>query len=175
MTEPVLYTIGHSTRSAEEFIMMLKSFSIETLADVRHYPGSRKFPHFNQDQLKLVLREASIGYIHFEALGGRRKPSPESINTAWKNAAFRGYADYMLGPEFIAAVEELKGEALRARTAIMCSEAVWWRCHRSLIADHLKASGWTVMHIMNIGKVTGHPYTSPARIGEGGLTYGSES
>ncbi len=167
----LVWTIGHSTRSIDEFLQILRSFSIKALADVRNFPGSRKFPQFNSDSLAASLRKADIGYFHFKELGGRRKPLPDSINTNWRNSAFRGYADYMQTDEFKKAVIQLEMLASESRTAFMCSEAVWWSCHRSLIADYLKANGWTVWHIMNAGKETEHPFTSPARVENGVLSY----
>lgn len=166
---PRIWTIGHSTREIDQFIAMLRSFGIELLADVRHFPGSRKFPHFNKLLLKEALERAGIEYLHFEDLGGRRKPKPDSIHTEWRNEAFRGYADHMETPAFRDSIELLEKLALEKRTAFMCSEAVWWRCHRSLISDHLKSKGWDVQHIMDTGKSTEHPYTGPARAAQGRL------
>lgn len=150
---------------------MLRSFDIAVLADIRTLPGSRRYPHFNQDQLKQSLAGAGIRYIHFPALGGRRKPRPDSHNTAWQNKAFMGYADYMETEEFKTAAAELAEMAQKEKLAYMCSEAVWWRCHRALLSDYLKVRGWHVLHIMDIGKVTEHPYTSPARVHQGKLFY----
>src|SRR5690606_22374292 len=141
-------------------------------ADVRRYPGSRAHPHFNPGQLDRSLAGIGIGYVHFPDLGGRRTPDPHSTNTVWRNLAFRGYADYMQTEEFAAGLARLVQAASDRRTAIMCSEAVWWRCHRALIADALKASNIRVLHIMERGKVIEHPYTSPARLVAGRLTYG---
>ncbi len=148
----IIWTIGHSNRTIEEFISLLHSFEITLLADVRHFPGSKKFAHFNKEALKLSLNTAGIEYMHFIELGGRRKPLPDSKNSAWRLAAFRGYADHMQTKEFKNAFELLKETAFAKRTAIMCSEAVWWSCHRSLISDRLKADGWQVQHIMALGK-----------------------
>lgn len=159
-----VYTIGHSTHSMEEFIAMLRSFDIETLVDIRSIPGSRKYPQFNQGNLKAALSANGIDYIYMKGLGGRRKVKPDSKNTRWKNLSFRGYADYMETDDFKNAVTELEDIALRSRTAYMCAEAVWWRCHRSMVSDYLKANGWKVMHIMAVGKAQEHPYTSPARV-----------
>jgi len=152
--------MGHSTRSMEEFTTILRSFDIELLADVRHYPGSRKFPHFNKPALEQSLPGEGISYLSFPELGGRRKPKPDSVNTVWRNDAFRGYADYMESDEFVQGISALTNAALTKRTAYMCSEAVWWRCHRALISDYLKARSWTVMHIMNKGSAKEHPFTS---------------
>jgi uncharacterized protein (DUF488 family) len=159
-----IWTIGHSTHTLGEFIDMLKSFQIELIADIRSFPGSRRYPHFNKEALEVSLPENNMKYIHIRGLGGRRKARPDSINTGWRHAAFRGYADYIETDAFKNAIKELEYIAYKERTAYMCSEAVWWRCHRSLVSDYLKVNGWTVMHIMGIGKGEEHPYTSPARI-----------
>lgn len=166
-----IWTIGHSTRLLEEFVAMLHSFNIELIVDIRSYPGSRKFPQFNKEALEISLPQNNIEYIHLKNLGGRRKVKPDSKNTAWRHAAFRGYADYMETPAFKAGINELEILALKKRTAYMCSEAVWWRCHRSMVSDYLKVNGWKVMHIMGIGKEDEHPYTAPAKIVDGELSY----
>ncbi len=171
MAALTLWTVGHSNRSLEEFLELLAESDIETLVDVRRYPGSRKHPHFNSEALAGSLTEAGIGYLHLPELGGRRKPQPDSPNTVWRNDSFRGYADHMDSSEFKAGASRLLETAASARTAFMCSEALWWSCHRSLIADRLKADGHTVMHIMGNGKVQEHPYTSAARIVDGELSY----
>ena len=170
-TQGTIWTIGHSTRSIEDFIALLTSFEIEVLADVRNFPGSKRYPHFNKELLTGSLLDRQIEYVHFKDLGGRRKPVVGSLNTAWRHTAFRGYADYMATPEFQKAIDDLKGIAKHRRTCYMCSEAVWWSCHRSLISDQLKSEGWEVMHIMEKGKATEHPYTKPARIVNGKLNY----
>lgn len=161
--ETTIWTIGHSTRSPEEFISLLKSFDIELLADIRSFPGSKRYPHFNKEVLRISLPYEGVEYIHIPELGGRRKALPDSKNTGWRNPAFRGYADYMETNQFKEAILLLEKSALEKRTAYMCSEAVWWRCHRSLVSDYLKTSGWQVIHIMGIGKSEEHPYTSVAR------------
>src|SRR5205085_11447350 len=137
----IIWTIGHSTRSFQEFCDILNSFHIDLIADVRSFPGSRKFPHFNKETLEHSLPEQNIKYIHIKNLGGRRKSNPGSVNTGWRSSAFRAYADYMATEEFKKGINELIGFALHLRTAYMCSEAVWWRCHRSLISDYLKLHG----------------------------------
>ncbi|MEJ8757227.1 DUF488 domain-containing protein [Pontibacter sp. H259] len=159
-TNLTIWTVGHSTRSEEEFIAVLQSFEIEVLADVRRYPGSRKYPQFNVEALQIYLPEVGITYMPFLELGGRRKPKPDSTNTIWKSESFRGYADYAETIEFKEAVTRLKEIAFVKRTAYMCSEAVWWRCHRAIISDVLKAGGWKVMHILTEGVAKEHPYTS---------------
>ncbi|MGN6264998.1 MAG: DUF488 domain-containing protein [Ginsengibacter sp.] len=174
MKQKIIYTIGHSTHTLEEFIAMLKSFNIELLADIRSFPGSRKFPHFNKENLPASLAENNIEYIHLKNLGGRRKVNPDSCNTGWRVAAFRGYADYMETENFKKAIKELEQIASTKSVAYMCAEAVWWRCHRSLVSDYLKNEGWTVLHIMGVGKSTEHPYTAPAKIMNGKLNYGKE-
>jgi uncharacterized protein (DUF488 family) len=166
-----IWTIGHSTRSFDELLGILESFGIQLVADVRNFPGSRKFPQFNKEALLVSLPENHIQYKHFKSLGGRRKPNPGSLNDGWRSPAFRAYADYMGTPDFKNAVHELISDALELRTAFMCSEAVWWRCHRSLISDYVKLQGWKVMHIMAAGKATEHPYTQPAKIRDGMLDY----
>ncbi len=159
-----IYTIGHSTHSVNDFISILQSFDIKTLADIRRFPGSRKYPGFNKEQLAGELQKAGINYIHLEGLGGRRKVQMNSKNNRWRNESFRGYADYMETDEFEKAITELETIALKQPTVYMCAEAVWWRCHRSMVSDYLKAKGWTVLHIMAKGKTEEHPYTSPARV-----------
>lgn len=159
-----IYTIGHSTRSMEEFIKMLQTFSIQHVADIRSFPGSRKYPQFNKENLEVALPQAGIKYSHLKELGGRRKVSKDSHNNRWHKDAFKGYADYMETENFEKGIKVLMDIARKDTTAFMCSEAVWWRCHRSMVSDYLKAKGWKVMHIMAVGKAEEHPYTSPARI-----------
>ena len=166
-----LWTIGHSTQAIDEFAAALKSFDIRTIVDVRSFPGSRRYPHFNKERLKASLAEAGIDYLHFLGLGGRRRAKPDSLNMAWRNETFRGYADYMETVEFREGIEDLLSVASAQRTTIMCAEAVWWRCHRSLISDYLKAEGIEVIHIMGIGKSEPHPFTTAARIVDGRLSY----
>jgi len=166
-----IWTIGHSTRSLAEFLDLLTANRIEILADVRQFPASRRYPHFNQRELSQSLAKAGIEYVPLSELGGRRKPRPDSRNTAWRNESFRGYADYMETAEFRAGIERLLAVARDRRTAILCSEALWWRCHRALISDYLKAAGITVEHIMDAKKNEMHPYTSAAQVKEGKLAY----
>lgn len=169
-----IWTIGHSTRPLDEFITMLKFFQIDCVADIRSFPGSRKYPQFNKEALEISLPQNNIRYLHLKNLGGRRKANPDSKNTAWHHPAFRGYADYMETDEFREGILQLEQIGMQQRTAYMCSEAVWWRCHRSMVSDYLKVNGWTVMHIMGIGKDAEHPYTSPARIVGEKLVYSSD-
>ncbi|HVC97455.1 MAG TPA: DUF488 domain-containing protein [Pirellulales bacterium] len=166
-----IWTVGHSTRTIEELIDLLRHVQIEILVDVRHFPGSRRFPHFNKPELHDTLAAAGIRYEHLVELGGRRPVRPDSHNGAWRNASFRGYADYMETGPFRDGVDRLMKIARAGRTAIMCSEAVWWRCHRSMIADDLKARGWQVFHILGANKIQEHPYTSAARLLDGQLSY----
>ncbi len=171
-----LWTIGHSTRTIDEFISLLQANQIRLLVDVRSLPGSKRYPQFNKEALADSLGKTGIRYEHFPELGGRRKAIAESNNTAWRNASFRGYADYMETEEFRKGIERLLDLAADAApTAIMCAEAVWWRCHRSLISDYLKARGIEVIHILGVNKTEPHPYTSAARIVDGKLSYAEEN
>ena len=166
-----LWTIGHSTHPIAEFVDMLSAHGVTLVADVRRFAGSRKFPQFNPAELEPSLAGAGIGYIAMPELGGRRKALADSPHSAWRSEAFRGYADYMDTPEFAAAAESLARAAREDRVSVMCSEAVWWRCHRSMIADYFKAHGWEVLHIMGPGEAKEHPFTPVARIVDGSLTY----
>jgi uncharacterized protein (DUF488 family) len=166
-----IWTIGHSTLSIEAFIGALSSFEIQALADVRSFPGSRRYPQFNKESLRNTLAAAEIEYLHLPELGGRRRARPDSTNMAWRNETFRGYADYMETKEFEGGINRLLSLAAERRTAIMCAEAVWWRCHRSLISDYLKAEGIRVIHILGAEKSQEHPFTSAARIVNGRLSY----
>jgi uncharacterized protein (DUF488 family) len=167
-----IWTIGHSTRTIDEFISLLKENGTKLVADVRMFPGSKRYPQFGREALAKSLGESGIRYEHFPELGGRRNPKPDSHNTAWRNASFRGYADYMETKQFQKGVKRLLELASEAGpVAIMCAEAVWWRCHRSLISDYLKARGIEVMHVLSANKVEPHPYTSAARIVNGELSY----
>jgi uncharacterized protein (DUF488 family) len=166
-----IWTVGHSTLSIESFLSSLSYFHVQLLADVRSFPGSRRYPHFNKENLSTALADAAIRYEHLRELGGRRRPRPDSINMAWRNESFRGYADYMETEAFREGVQRLIDLAAKQRVAIMCSEAVWWRCHRSMISDYLKVKGIDVMHIMGEGKAEPHPFTSAARVVDGELSY----
>ena len=167
----IIYSIGHCTHSLNDFLSMLQSFNIELIADIRSFPGSRKFPQINKEVLVISLPHHNIQYVHLKDLGGRRKETPNSKNTGWRHVAFRSYADYMETVAFNDGIKELEEIAVKQRTAYMCFEAVWWRCHRSMISDYVQLNGWEVMHIMGIGKQTHHPYTAPARIVNGELNY----
>lgn len=166
-----IWTIGHSTRPIADFIELLRINRIETIADVRRFPGSRRYPQFDQDALRESLAREGIDYLWLPSLGGRRRPAADSPNFAWQNEAFRGYADHIATEEFASGLFELLDIAGGSRTSIMCSEAVWWRCHRSMIADVLTSIGIRVLHMMDGGKTSVHSYTAPARIVDGQLTY----
>jgi uncharacterized protein (DUF488 family) len=168
----IIWTVGHSNLSAEAFMELLAAHSIELVADVRRFPGSRRWPHFGAEPLAQRLGQAGIEYRHFEDLGGRRNKRLEnSPNTAWRVEAFNAYADHMASPEFSATLDALEASAAVARTALLCAEALPWRCHRRLIADALVARGWTVLDIMGRGKATEHKLPDFARVVEGGVTY----
>lgn len=168
-----LWTIGHSTQDIGSFCGLLLINGIKQLADVRSLPGSRKFPQFNKECLSVSLAESGITYSHLPGLGGRRKPNENSTNTVWRNKSFRAYADYMETAEFKESASGLMDLATRDPTCIMCSEAVWWRCHRSMISDYMKSKGWKVIHILSATQVQEHPYTAAARIIDGVLIYGN--
>jgi uncharacterized protein (DUF488 family) len=171
-----MWTVGHSTREIDPFLAMLEQNGIRAIADVRMFPGSKRYPQFNREILAKVLGQHGIRYEHFPELGGRRKPKEDSRNIAWRNESFRGYADYMETNSFRNGIERLFDVAKQAGpTAILCAEAVWWRCHRSLISDYLKAQGIDVMHILDLKKTEPHPFTSAARIVNGELSYAEES
>ncbi|GAB3691224.1 DUF488 family protein [Corynebacterium nasicanis] len=166
-----IFTVGHSTRSAEEFTDLLRAHEIAQVADVRTVPKSSHNPQFWGAALEASLAAAGIGYRWFPQLGGLRKTSADSPNGAWRNASFRGYADYMLTPEFAAGLAQLLDYAAQAPTAIMCAEAVPWRCHRSLIGDALLLQGHEVYDIMSPTKATPEKLTSFAVVTDGVLTY----
>jgi uncharacterized protein (DUF488 family) len=169
--ELTIWTIGHSTRPLDEFLALLAQHRIEAVADVRRFPASRRCPQYGRLELQASLERDQLDYRWLPTLGGRRRPVPDSPNTAWRNASFRGYADYMQTPEFAAGLEQLLDLARRLRTTLLCAESVWWRCHRSMIADALRARGIVVVHILDAGHSTVHPWTAPARIVDGRLTY----
>ncbi len=170
-----IFTVGHSTRAIAEFITLLQQAAVDLLIDVRSIPRSRTNPQFNIDTLPDSLAAAGIGYQHLAALGGRRhRPahSPPSPNTLWQNVAFRNYADYAGGDTFRAGLGELQALARAQRCAIMCAEAVWWRCHRRIIADYLLARGTPVMHIMGEGKLVPAQLTPGAQpLADGRIVY----
>ena len=167
----MISTIGHSTRTVEALVALLRAHGIRRLADVRSFPRSRRHPQFNVDALPGSLAEAGIDYEHVPALGGFRRPRPDSHNTAWRNPGFRGYADYMQTPAFAAAVDHLLEQAAVAPTAVMCAEAVPWRCHRWLLADALVARGESVAHILSAAAAEPHVLTPAARVDGARVTY----
>jgi uncharacterized protein (DUF488 family) len=166
-----IWTIGHSTRTAEELVAVLAAHEIEAVVDVRRFPGSRRLPQFSAEALSTSLRTAGVSYRWIEALGGRRRPDPESPNDSWENEAFRGYADHAESEEFAAGLFELLMIANGIRTAVMCAELLWWRCHRRIIADVLVALGYEVRHIRDVGAAELHELAPPARMVDGVLTY----
>ena len=166
-----VYTIGHSTRGADELSALLREHEIKLLADIRRYPGSKRYPHFASEAMARWLPEHGIGYIHMPELGGRRKPLPDSRNTAWRNDQFRAYADYMATDEFRAAIDKLLALAEQQRVTIMCAEAVPWRCHRNLVADDLTRRGIEVMHIIGAGAAKVHTLNPHAQIEGNHLVY----
>lgn len=170
-----IYTIGHSTRKLEHLVEMLHSFDVKTLIDIRSFPGSKRYPQFNKENLETSMPANNISYIHLKSLGGRRPVQKDSKNTGWRHPAFRGYADYMETNDFKNGINELETIAIKQRTAYMCSEAVWWRCHRSMVSDYLKLRGWMVYHIMEIEKATEHTYTKPAKIIDRKLVYSEQA
>ncbi|MBA3562490.1 MAG: DUF488 domain-containing protein [Gammaproteobacteria bacterium] len=168
-----IWTIGHSSRPISEFLALLEPAHIAALADVRRHAGSRAHPHFNPGPLAEALSAEGIEYAPFPELGGRRTPNADSRNTVWRNRSFRGYADYMETSEYRAGIDRLLIVAAEKRTVVLCAEALWWQCHRALIADDLKARGITISHIMGAGKPVEHPYTSAAQLVDGKLVYGA--
>ncbi len=169
--QDTIYTIGHSTHPIDEFIRMLQAYGVTLLVDVRTLPGSRHNPQFNQEELSPSLKAHGVGYVHLRELGGRRRTTKDSINTGWRNLSFRGYADYMQTDEFRAGIERLVELARAQPTVIMCSEAVPWRCHRSLIGDALLARGFHVMDIMSETSARPHELTPWAQVSGVSITY----
>jgi uncharacterized protein (DUF488 family) len=163
-----IFTIGHSNRTREDFLALLKEFGIETLVDIRRYPGSRKWPHFNRESLERTLKANGINYLWFETLGGRRRAekNAKSKNSGLKSPAFRNYADYMATEEFRGAIANLLATAMASVTAIMCAEALYWRCHRKLVSDYLMLHGVELKHILAPDKLLEHTLTAGAVITE---------
>jgi uncharacterized protein (DUF488 family) len=172
--QPTVWTIGHSTRPIEEFLSLLAEHQIELLVDVRRFPVSKRYAQYNEANLRSSLTEVGVDYLWLPELGGRRNPRRDSPNTAWRNAGFRGYADHMMTREFRDGFERVIESAELSRVAVMCSESVWWRCHRGLISDALVVAGLRVVHIMGPGTSAEHPMTPPARIVDGKLSYRAE-
>lgn len=174
-TSATIWTIGHSTRSADELLDCLAAYDIELLVDVRRFPGSRRLPQFSSDALSASLRSRDLDYCWLESLGGRRRSTGADVESAWRHPAFRAYAEYMQGEEFAAGLFELTMLAGGLRTAVMCSEVLWWRCHRRLISDVLFATGHDVIHIFSPTKAEPHRLTNPARLVDGALSYEPEA
>jgi len=169
-----IYTLGHSTRELADFSRVLQAHRIQLLEDIRAFPASRRYPHFNRESLQLWLPQIGCEYVWEQDLGGRRKqqmPKEQSPNLALRNQSFRNYADYMLSPKFAAAVERLVGRASRLRTAIMCAESVYFRCHRMLVSDYLVSQGHSVLHILDEGTPREHAMSKDARVIEERLVY----
>jgi uncharacterized protein (DUF488 family) len=171
MKKPRIFTIGHSTRSLDDFIELLQMNGVKEVVDVRTIPKSRHNPQYNSDDLKRSLKRNGIGYRHIKKLGGLRRTKEDSVNLGWRNASFRGFADYMATTEFAEGIEMLIGLARSRETAIMCAEAVPWRCHRSLIGDALTKKGWLVRDIMSRTSTTTHRLTPFLRVRKGQLVY----
>ena len=172
--KPTIFTIGHSTRTIEEFLSILKAHGIQRLVDVRSLPKSRRVPQFNDDALAASLRQQGIDYVHLKTLGGLRHAKKDSINTGWRNASFRGYADYMATNEFREGISRLLDLAREKRTAIMCAEAVPWRCHRSLVGDALLVRGVSVLDIMSAASARPHELTPLAKVSGVEISYPAE-
>ncbi|QSX77893.1 DUF488 domain-containing protein [Agrilutibacter solisilvae] len=170
-TPAAVWTIGHSTRPLEAFLDLLAAYDIGAIADVRRFPGSRRYPWFAGDALSASLPAQGIEYAWLPQLGGRRKVRPGSPNGGWRNPSFQGYADHLDSPEFAEGLAAVLALAARRRTALMCAESLWWRCHRALISDVLKLRGIEVIHILDQTHATTHAYTAPARIEHGRLSY----
>lgn len=168
---PTLWTIGHSIRAWDELVLMLNEAGITALVDVRRFAGSRRNPQFSGEAMARTLPAAGIAYLPVPELGGRRAPRPDTTNLAWRNTSFRGYADYMQSEAYQDAASRLAHLAEAQPTAVMCAEALWWQCHRGLIADDFKARGWEVVHLMAPGRSQAHPFTSAARIVAGRVDY----
>ena len=166
-----VWTIGHSTRSIDELVSILQAHEIETVVDVRRFPGSRRLPQFGSSELASSLEKHDVGYRWIQELGGRRQPASDSPNDAWEHPAFRAYADHMASDEFAAGLSELETIAGGSRTTIMCAELLWWRCHRRLIADALTALGYEVRHIRDTNEPELHRLAPPASIVDGVLSY----
>ena len=169
-----IWTIGHSTRSLDDLVAVLRAHTIEALVDVRRFAGSRRLPQFNEGELRDGLERAGIAYQWLPQLGGRRTPRPESINAGWRHSAFRGYADHLASEEFAEGLFELLMIAGGLRTAVMCAEMLWWQCHRRLIADVLTALDYEVLHVQTDKPADSHRLVDPARIVDGQLSYAAD-
>jgi uncharacterized protein (DUF488 family) len=176
MTAMRVWTVGHSTHSIDAFVALLVADEIAQVADIRTVPKSRRHPHFHTDALARSLPERGLAYVHLPRLGGWRHADTESPNRAWRNLSFRGYADYAMGDEFADGLAQLRQLSDARRTAMMCSEALWWRCHRRLIADRLVVAGDTVCHISSTGRTSAHQLTPFATVApDGQITYSAAS
>lgn len=171
MSDLTVWTIGHSTRPIDLFLDLLRGHGVACVADVRTIPRSRRHPQYAREALERSLPAAGLGYEHFAGLGGLRKPRRDSTNLGWRHPSFRGYADYMQSPAFQEALDRLEAVAMSVPTAVMCAEAVWWQCHRQLIADALVARGHQVRHIMSADSAPLHALTSFAQVDEGRVRY----
>jgi uncharacterized protein (DUF488 family) len=171
MSTPIILTIGHSTRATEDFIDLLRAHGVQLIVDVRTIPRSRRNPQFNEDTLAASLKDSGIDYVRLKELGGLRRPKKDSQNMGWRNESFRGFADYMQTPEFEAGINELVRLARDRTVAVMCAEALPWRCHRSLVADALVVRGIKVEHIMTLKKRTEHSMTKWAKVVGKQITY----
>lgn len=170
-----IWTVGHSTRTLDEFVATLAAYDIELIADVRRFPGSRRLPQFGAAELESCLAKNHISYKWLPSLGGRRQALPDSPNTAWTHPAFRGYADHVASEEFAEGLEELLVLSGGLRTAIMCAEVLWWRCHRRIISDVLVTLGVDVIHIRDSSFSEHHKLAAPARLVDGQLSYQPDS
>jgi uncharacterized protein (DUF488 family) len=166
-----VWTIGHSTRTFDDFVAVLRAHEIEALVDIRRFPASRRLPQFNEGPMAESLEQAGIAYRSLPSLGGRRTPAPDSINTGWRHSAFRGYADHLASEEFAGGLFELLLIAGGLRTAVMCAEMLWWQCHRRLVADVLLSLGYEVLHIQTAKPADPHRLADPARLFDGQLSY----
>ena len=170
-SQPLLYTIGHGTRSLDELVEVLTEAGVRVLVDVRTAPGSRRNPQFSSDSLSAACAAAGIRYAWERDLGGFRRPRPDSPHVAIRNDAFRGYADHMRSEAFAEALERVMSLARNEPTAVMCAETVWWRCHRRMIADAVMARGWRVRHLLGVGRSQDHTMHPNARLEGDSIVY----
>jgi uncharacterized protein (DUF488 family) len=168
---PAIFTIGHSTHELARFVSLLRAHRVESVVDVRRYPRSRRMPYFSGDALAESLTAEGLSYVHLVELGGRRQALKSSPNTGWTTSGFRGYADHMASPEFEAGLAQVEAIARKSASALMCAEALWWRCHRRLVADALVARGWRVTHIGADGRLEDHALTPFATVRGDRVTY----
>lgn len=171
MSKRSILTVGHSNLEATKFVELLEGQGVELLVDIRRFPGSKHVPWTNSESLEKLLKDAGIGYLHLESLGGRRRPVEGSLNDGWRVRQFQGYADHMDSKEFNEGLARLKGKAQSRRLAMMCAEAQWWRCHRRLVADRLLVEGYEVLHLDGRGSLDRHSLTDFAKVEDGALSY----